>query len=63
MVDVEIAAGVRLFNLTLTTGPDGRPRLRAPNAFGARTATFDPQIIQAVAAAVHQEPLASDRQV
>jgi hypothetical protein len=61
VVDVEISPGVRLFNLTLTTGPDGHHRLRAPNAFGTRTATFDPSIIQAVAAAVKVEPLARDR--
>lgn len=59
MVDVEIAPGIRLFNLKLSSGPDGSPRLHAPNAFGTRTATFDSTIIQAVAAAV--EPFGHDR--
>lgn len=59
-VDVEISPGIRLFNLKLSTGPDGCPRLHAPNAFGTRTATFDKTIIEAVAAAV-KEPLAHDQ--
>jgi hypothetical protein len=62
LVDVQISPGVRLFNLTLAIGTDGHHRLRAPNAFGTRTATFDPSIIQAVAAAVQKEPLADGRQ-
>lgn len=61
LVDIEITPGVRLYNLKLSVGGDGNPRLHAPNAFGSRTAGFDKSIIQAVAAAVQGEPLANDR--
>jgi hypothetical protein len=60
-MDLEISPGVKLFNLQLVSGSDGKLRLRAPNAFGSRAATFAPEIVQAVVAAINEEPLANGR--
>lgn len=58
-VDVEIADGVRLFNLRVKRSSDGSVRIYAPNAYGTRTASLSPAVANQIAAALG-EPCAHD---
>lgn len=59
-VDVEVADGVRLFNLRVKRTPDGSTRVYAPNAYGSRVASLSPAIANQIAAALG-EPYGRDQ--
>ncbi|ASP89709.1 hypothetical protein CDO26_37205 (plasmid) [Sinorhizobium meliloti] len=46
--DIEIGPHLRLFNMVLKIGPDGRPRSYAPKARGKRAASFHPDLAQQI---------------
>lgn len=49
-VDVEMPAGIRLFNIAIKETPQGW-RAYAPSAFGGATATFTPEVAAQIVAA------------
>ena len=51
-VDVEVADGVRLFNLKVKRAPDGSTRVYAPNAYGSRVASLSPAVANQIATAL-----------
>jgi hypothetical protein len=46
--DIEISPHLRLFNLILKLGPDGRPRTYASKVFGKHAASFHPTLAQQI---------------
>jgi hypothetical protein len=50
-IDIEITEHLRLFNLELRKGPDGKMRTFASNAFGKHTASFHPELATQITAA------------
>lgn len=63
--DLEVSEHLRIFNLMLRRGGDGKVRTIAPNACGKHAASFHPelaeQISQAAAAALEGGHAAHDR--
>ncbi|KAA9382476.1 hypothetical protein [Neorhizobium galegae] len=46
--DIEIGRHLRVFNMVLKIGPDGRPRSYAPKARGKRAASFHADLAQRI---------------